>query len=327
MNVTYYRQRASAGLIITEATQVSEEGIGYPWTPGIHTPEQIAGWQKVTRAVHEEGGLIFCQLFHGGRISHSVFHNGALPVSASAIAATGSHFTHIGMVDFETPRALDTEEIPRVLQDYAHAARCAQEAGFDGVEIHGANGYLPNQFFASSSNQRDDSYGGNVENRARFMLELIESLQQVWDSRRIGIRLSPAGVMGDVQDENPVENYRYLIRRLAKCELAYLHLMGPMLPINDYPQYKPFLTQTIHEIYRNDYPGTLITNGGFDQASGNATLEAQKADLIAYGRLFLSNPDLPIRFKNNFPLAPIPDPQTFYGGAEAGYIDYPAYAV
>jgi len=318
----YYSQRASAGLIITEGTQISEQGVGYPWTPGIHTPEQAEAWKVVTDAVHEEGGRIFAQIWHVGRISHPVFHNGNLPVAPSAIGATGKHFTHKGMLDLETPRALELHEIPMVVNDYAKAALLAMEAGFDGVEIHGANGYLVDQFINSNSNKRDDIYGGSVENRGRFALEVVEAVVKAVGAERVGIRLSPGGVTSGMLDENPVESYGFVIKNLNRFGLAYLHLMEPLAPIDGLPQYQIF-KQGVAKTFRPLYNGTIIINGGYNKEKGNAVIAAGDADLVSFGVPFLSNPDLPERFRLDAPLNEVMGKETFYGGGEKGYTDYP----
>jgi len=318
LNATYYQQRASAGLIVTEASQVSEQGVGYPWTPGIHSQPQVEGWRKVTDAVHGAGGVIFLQLFHGGRISHPDFHDGDLPVAPSAIKPEGQVFTPEGMKDFVTPRALEASEIPSIYEQFALAAENARNAGFDGVEIHAANGYLPNQFLCDGTNQRNDDYGGSVAKRCRFVLELTESVIQAWTGDRVGIRLSPSGLFNSMSHSDPIETFDYLVERLNAYQLAYLHVMEPLMPVDDFPQY---LTEvTAH--YRKRFSGTLITNGGYDRESGNHAVETGIADLVSYGNLFLANPDLPKRFVSNASLN-VADEATFYGGDEKGYTDYP----
>ncbi len=314
----YYKQRASAGLIITEGTQISQQGVGYPWTPGIHTDKQIQGWKKITKAVHEEGGHIFAQIWHVGSISHPIYHGGDKPVAPSAVKPEGETFTAKGMKEFVTPRALDTNEIPDIIEDYANAARNAVEAGFDGVEIHGANGYLIDQFIKDGTNKRDDKYGGSIENRSRFALEVVEAVSNAIGANKTGIRFSPAGLNQGISDSNPKETFGYLLKQLNKFDLAYVHLMEPMGDVSDLPNYPEKVT----EFFRPVYDGTLITNAGFDQESGNQAIENDTADLVAYGRLFLANPDLPKRFAAHAELND-PDPDTFYGGDEKGYTDYP----
>ncbi|MBK7867925.1 MAG: alkene reductase [Ignavibacteriales bacterium] len=322
LTAKYYAQRASAGLIITEGTQISEQGIGYPWTPGINTPEHAKAWKVVTDAVHAEGGKIFAQIWHVGRQSHSVFHNGELPVAPSAVGFPGKQFTHKGMLDLETPRALDIEEIPGVVNDYAKAALLAMEAGFDGVEIHGANGYLVDQFINSNSNKRDDKYGGSVENRGRFALEVVEAVVNAIGSERVGIRLSPAGFNGGMFDANPVESYGYVIKNLSKFNLAYLHLLEGPTPKDDQQQYQIF-KNGVAKVFRPMYDGTIIINAGYTKEKANAVIASGDADLVSFGVPFLSNPDLPERFRTDSPLNPVQGHETFYGGGEKGYTDYP----
>jgi len=322
MNVTYYAQRASAGLIITEASQVSPQGIGYPFTPGIHSPEQVAGWRLVTDAVHQRGGRIFLQLWHVGRISHpSLQPDGALPVAPSAIAPEGTASTYEGEKPFVTPRALETEEIPGIVEQYRRGAENALAAGFDGVEIHSANGYLLDQFLHDGSNQRTDQYGGSIENRTRLLLEVTAAVVGVWGADRVGVRLSPGGTFNSMYDSNPVALFSYVVSALNRFGLAYLHLVEPRLSGN------ATLDEVIPELsvnhFRPIFQGTLITAGGYDREQGNAVLASGDADLVAFGRLFISNPDLPLRFALNAPLNQY-DRSTFYGGDERGYIDYPA---
>lgn len=314
----YYRQRSSAGLIITEGTQISQQGIGYPWTPGIHTDEQVKGWKKVTKAVHKEEGKIFAQLWHCGRVSHPCYHDGEPPVAPSAVKPEGQIFTADGMKDFVTPRALETSEILGIMEDYAQAACNAIEAGFDGVEIHGANGYLIDQFLKDGTNKRDDEYGGTLKNRTRFALEVVEAVSSAIGAVKTGIRFSPAGRNQGISDSNPKETFSYLLRQLNTFNLAYVHLMEPMSDVSDLVNYP----ENVTEYFRNYYNGTIITNAGYDRKSGNDAIESGIADLVAYGRLFLANPDLPARFAANVELNE-PDQSTFYGGDEKGYTDYP----
>jgi len=314
----YYRQRASAGLIISEGTQISKQGVGYPWTPGIHSDEQVESWKKVTDAVHEEDGKIFAQIWHVGRISHPYFHNGDLPVAPSSVKPEGQAFTPEGMKDFVEPRALEADEIPGVITDYVDAAKNAIRAGFDGVEIHGANGYLIDQFIQDGTNKRTDRYGGSKKNRARFALEVTEAVTDAIGSNRTGIRLSPSGEFNDMYDSNPKEIFTYLIEELNQFDLAYLHLVEPLSDVSDKPNY----ASRVAECYRPAYKGNLIACGGYDRESGMAILQKGTADLIAYARLFLANPDLPERFAADAELNK-PEPDTFYGGDKEGYIDYP----
>jgi N-ethylmaleimide reductase len=321
LNATYYVQRASAGLIITEATQISPQGQGYPATPGIYSAEQVAGWRMITDAVHAQGGRIFLQLWHVGRISHpSLQPNGELPVAPSAIAAEGNASTYEGEQPFVTPRALETEEIPGIIEAYREGARKALEAGFDGVEVHSANGYLLDQFLHDGSNQRTDQYGGSIENRARLTLEVVDAVVGVWGSDRVGIRLSPSGTFNDVHDSDNKALFSYVVDALNRFDLAYLHLVEPRADMN------PPAPELTSGYFRSIYQGTIISAGGHDRESGEATIASGDADLIAYGRWFISNPDLPQRFALNIPLNPY-DRSTFYGGDEQGYTDYPTLSL
>lgn len=324
MNATYYAQRASAGLIVTEASQVSERGIGYTSTPGIHTDEQVAGWRKVTSAVHDRGGKIFLQLWHVGRISHpSLQPNGELPVAPSAIAPEGEVFTYEGPKPFVTPRALETSEIPGIVAEYAHGARMAEKAGFDGVEIHAANGYLIDQFLQDNSNHRTDEYGGSVEYRARFMLEVTEAVVGVWGANRVGIRLSPRGTFNSMGESNREATFSYAVEQLARYNLAYLHLIEAIAgPMAKSAVEGERLTPRLRELFH----GPIIANGGYDKATAEAVIDRGEADLVAFGVPFIANPDLPERFASGAPLAK-PDPALFYMGGERGYVDYPALEV
>ena len=320
MNATYYRQRASAGLIVTEATFVSSQGIGYPYTPGIVTPEQIEGWRLVTEAVHAEGGKVFLQLWHVGRISHpSMQEDDQLPVAPSAIAAEGEILTYDGMKEFVTPRALETDELPSLVEDFRAGARHALAAGFDGVEIHGANGYLLDQFLEDSTNTRTDEYGGSIENRARLMLEVVRAATGVWGADKVGVRVSPGGTFNTMQDSNPAETFGYVATQLGQLGIAYLHVIEPV----DTEVYKvdgASVSPTKH--LKSLFKGTVITAQNYEEESGNAVLARGDADLVAFGKLFIANPDLPLRFRLGAPLNE-PDPSTFYGGDARGYIDYP----
>jgi N-ethylmaleimide reductase len=314
--VTYYAQRASAGLIVTEGTQVSPQGIGYPGTPGIHAEEQIAGWRRVTDAVHERGGRVFAQLWHVGRISHPLLQpGGAPPVAPSALAAEGQTFTSEGPKPFGVPRALELDEIPGVVEQFAHGARSALASGFDGVEIHGANGYLVDQFLRDGSNHRTDAYGGPVENRARFLLEVTAAVAGIWGADRVGVRLSPTGSFNSMSDSDPAATFGHAARELDRFGLAYLHVVEPVARTPEMPApVAPGLRSLFH--------GPFILNGGYDLATGNAAVAAGEADLISFGVLFLANPDLPERFAAGTALNS-PDRNTFYQGGEKGYIDYP----
>ncbi|MBE0661333.1 MAG: alkene reductase [Bacteroidales bacterium] len=316
---TYYAQRATAGLIIAEASQISLQGIGYMNTPGIHTPEQVEGWKKVTKAVHEKDGLIFLQLWHVGRVSHSLLQpNHQLPVAPSAINPDGELTTPQGKKSIETPRALDLEEIPGIVEDYRKAAQNAKDAGFDGVEIHAANSYLIDQFLHESSNQRKDKYGGPIENRARFLFEVLEAVISVWESEKVGIRLAPSGTRFGMDDPDPAALFTYVIQQLNDFNLAYLHLVEPLLPLDDYPHF----VKQVAKYFRPIYKGTLMACGGFTQDTGNQYILEGWADLIAFGKLFIANPDLPKRFELNAPLNQA-DVDTFYSRSEKGYTDYP----
>ncbi|MBI3650987.1 MAG: alkene reductase [Acidobacteria bacterium] len=315
----YYRQRASAGLIITEATQVSPQGIGYPLTPGIHSSEQVAAWRQVTEAVHQYGGRIFLQLWHVGRISHpSLQPNGELPIAPSAIAAAGNATTYEGAKPFVTPRALHTAEIPALIEQFRQGAKNALAAGFDGVEIHGANGYLLDQFLRDGTNQRTDEYGGALENRARFHLEITAAVVKVWGAHRVGMRLSPSGTFNDMKDTNPQATFGYLIEALNHFDLAYLHLIEP-----DEADLRHGGTAFSTSYFRPIYKGFLMVNGNYDVDRGNAAIHSGMADMVSFGVKFLANPDLPERFKLRAELNP-PDVATFYGGDARGYTDYPA---
>ncbi|QZZ22035.1 alkene reductase [Leptothermofonsia sichuanensis E412] len=319
LNATYYEQRASAGLIVTEATQISPQGVGYPSTPGIHSPEQVEGWRLVTDAVHARGGHIFLQLWHVGRISHpSLQPEGALPVAPSAIAPEGMASTYSGPQPFVTPRALAIEEIPGIIEDYRKAAENALKAGFDGVEIHSANGYLLDQFLQDGTNHRTDEYGGSMENRARLLMQVTAAVTSVWGGDRVGIRLSPSGVFNSMSDSNPKALFTYVVNELNRFNLAYLHLVEPRTNETASPEQQELTCGYFRSVYR----GTLISAGGHDRESGNQAIASGDADLIAFGRLYISNPDLVERFAQNAPLNPY-DRSTFYGGDEKGYIDYP----
>ncbi len=316
---TYYSQRAGAGLIVTEATQAGAGGQGYIATPGMHSDDQVRGWKKVTDAVHRAGGLIFMQLWHVGRISHPDFRGGELPVAPSAIAPRGVQaYTAQGLKDIPAPRALDAGEIPGIVREFRAAGENAKAAGFDGVEVHGANGYLLDQFLESGTNQRTDSYGGSIENRARLLFEVVEDLLTVWDRERIGVRLSPGGSFNDMCDANPRETWGYVAKRMADTKLGYLHLIEPTPAQGEHAT--PDLSA---RFFRPLFPGALMVAGGYTLERGNAVLKAGLADLVTFGRLFLANPDLVERFRRGAPLNE-PNPDTFYGGGAEGYIDYPA---
>ena len=331
LNACYYAQRASAALIISEATQVSHQGQGYAWTPGIHTADQLEGWRLVTDAVHKGGGLIFLQLWHVGRISHpSLQPDGMLPVAPSAIKPRGEAFIEGEdgrgrMVPFVTPRALQTEELPYIVQQYVRAARNALEAGFDGVEVHAANGYLLDQFLNSGTNRRTDEYGGSIENRARLLLNVVEAVSEVWDADRVGVRLSPMGILNDICDDDPEKTFSCVAKKLNEFGLAYLHVVNSDIAAMEQKREQELRAQRMLHLIRKKYKGALMLAGGFDRETAEQWLQEGKADLIAFGRKFLANPDLPERFRENAPLH-ADDPSTYYGGGAAGYIDYPSLA-
>jgi N-ethylmaleimide reductase len=317
INVEYYRQRASAGLIISEGSQISPQGLGYPKTPGIYSDAQIAGWLMVTQAVHQAGGKIFLQLWHVGRISHtSMQPDGALSVAPSAIKPKGQIFTYTGLRDFETPRPLTLEEIPGIIADYAKAAENAKHAGFDGVEIHSANGYLLDQFLRNGSNHRRDNYGGSIENRMRLLLEVTQQVINIWGQNRVGVRLSPENSFNDMQDSDSQQLFNTVAEKLADFPLAYLHVLeGDMMTGERRLDYAEL---------RQHFQGYYMANNGYDLSSGNNAIARGQADMVAYGKWFIANPDLPHRFANNLPLNE-PDVATFYGGNEKGYTDYPTF--
>lgn len=318
MMATYYAQRASSGLIVTECTMVSPMSNGYMNCPGIYSPEQIEGWQKITDAVHNAGGKIFLQLWHCGRVSHSSLLNGKQPVAPSAIAPVGELHTPAGKVKIETPRALEKHEISEIVGQFRSCAKNAKTAGFDGVELHGAFGYLIDQFLQDGSNQRTDEYGGSVENRARFLLEVVQAVSEVWGADRVGIKLSPSNTFYGMFDSNPKAIFGYVLEALNSKGLAYVHLMEP----NQIDLKNRDVINPVTPLFRSIYQGTLITNGNYTQETANAALADGNADLVSFGKLFIANPDLPERFKLNASLNE-PDPKTFYGSSEQGYTDYP----
>ncbi len=307
----YYSQRASAGLILSEATSVTPMGVGYPDTPGIWSDEQVEGWKLVTRAVHDAGGIILLQLWHVGRISDPIYLDGKLPVAPSAVRPGG----HVSLVrpvkGFETPRALDRDEIPGVVEAYKRGAENARKAGFDGVEIHGANGYLLDQFLQDKTNQRTDDYGGSLENRGRLMLEVADAVAEVWGSGKVGMHLAPRGDAHDIGDSDPLATFSYVARELGRRKLAFLcareHIgdkrIGPEL--------------------KRAFGGAYVANEKFTQATAERAIEAGEADAVAFGVQFIANPDLPRRFLEHAPLND-PDPTTFYAPGPKGYVDYPS---
>ncbi len=314
MNVTYYEQRATAGLIVTEATPISAMAHGYPALPGIYTDAQVAGWKKVTDAVHAKGGKIVLQLWHVGRISHPSLLNGALPLAPSAIKPAGQAFTYQGLVDFVEPRALAVDELPAIIQDYVHATKCALAAGFDGVEIHAANGYLLDQFLRDGSNKRTDNYGGSIENRARLLMEVTAAVVEEAGADKVGMRLSPVNPFNDMQDSDPQALFNYVAEAINKFNLAYLHVIEGDVGGNAVR----FDFVAFRKLFKNAY----MANLGYDKVRGNAAIANGDADCIAYGVPFLANPDLVERFRIDAPLNKA-DANTFYGGTEKGYTDYP----
>ena len=311
----YYTQRASAGLVFTEATAVSPHGVGYPDTAGIWTAEQVAGWKKITDSVHAAGGKMVLQLWHVGRISDPIYLDGELPVAPSAIAPEG----HVSLVrplkNYVTPRALELSEIPAVVEEFRVGAQNAKDAGFDGVEVHGANGYLPDQFLQSGSNHRTDEYGGSIENRARFLLEVTDAAIEVWGSSRVGVHLSPRGDVADMGDENPAATFGYVAQQLGERGVAFLCVRES---VEGDARYGPQIKQT----FQSAGGGAYIANQGFTREEANRVLENGEADAVAWGQLFIANHDLPRRFELNAPLN-APDPSTFYGKGAHGYTDYP----
>jgi N-ethylmaleimide reductase len=318
---TYYAQRASAGLLISEAINISPQALGMPSTPGIFTDAQVHGWKEVTDAVHAEGSVMFAQLWHTGRVGHSRVKGGALPVAPSAISIAGQeHFTPSGAMPYETPKELSVEEIDQIILDFRQAARHALTAGFAGVELHAAFGYLPNQFLADSSNQRTDGYGGSTERRNRFVLEVMSALVEEVGSGAVGIRLSPTSTYNGMAHSAVHEQFSQLLQELDALDLAYVHLMNSPFNPADFPDYPANAVQAFSPLTRHP----VIANGGFTRETAEAELEQNGVDLISFGRLFLANPDLPRRFEVDAPLNTA-DPTTFYGGHEKGYTDYPFY--
>lgn len=317
--IKYYAQRACAGLIITEATQISSTGKGYINTPGIHSDDHEIAWEKITDAVHAEGGKIVLQLWHVGRVSHnSLLPEGEVPVAPSAIKASTQTVTMDGFVDVSEPRELKQEEIGDIIKSYIVAADRAISAGFDGVEIHGANGYLINQFISTNTNKRTDQYGGSVENRARLLLDIVDVVSSQIGSGKVGVRLSPTGKFNDINDEEARETYSYILKKLNEKNLAYLHIVErfPGFDSNEKDE------ALIKEL-RNIYSGNYIANGNYSKVSASDVIE-DGAFAVTFGRMFISNPDLPNRLKNGYDLV-MPDEATLYGGDEKGYSDYPTY--
>jgi N-ethylmaleimide reductase len=317
----YYFQRASAGLLITEATVVSAQGNGWVGSPGIYTEKMVEGWRIVTQRLKPTGTPIFLQLWHCGRASHSDFHNGALPVSASTVKLNGDQIrTPFGKKDYETPRALTVDEIKSTVNDYRSAAANAKEAGFSGIEVHSANGYLINQFLDSKTNLRKDHYGGSLENKYRFLKEVLAAVLEVWPSKRVGVRLSPNGVFNDMGSPDFRETYLYTIKELNRLNLAYVHIMDG-LAFGFHQQGEPM---NLAE-FRAEYDGTIMGNCGYTKETAEERLVAGHADLAAFGRPFITNPDLPERFRNNWPLNPADDMSLWYTPGAEGYTDYQPY--
>ena len=318
----YYAQRAGVGLIITEATTISPQANGWLHSPGIYTAEQTEAWKQVVDAVHAKDTPIFLQLWHTGRASHSSFQeNNQLPVAPSAIKIEGDGVhTANGKQPHETPRALETEEIPQIVEDYRKAAANAKQAGFDGVEIHSANGYLIDEFLQSKTNHRDDRYGGSLENRYRFLKEIVESILTVWDAGRVGVRLSPNGVFNDMGSPDYRETFTYVVQQLNQYELGYLHVLDG-LAFGFHELGEPMTLKELRKIYN----GTLMGNCGYNRADAEKAIASGDADLIAFGRAIISNPDLVARFANNWELNPDPDQDIWYSFGAEGYTDFPTY--
>ena len=313
----YYKQRDSAGLLISEASQISQQGQGYAWTPGIFNDAQVEAWRQVTDAVHKDGGHIFIQLWHVGRVSHSSLQpHGGAPVAPSAIAAKTKTFIPTGFTEVSTPRALETSEIAGIVADYANAAACARRAGFDGVEVHAANGYLIDQFMRDSVNKRGDQYGGSIENRIRFALEVTDAILKVWPATRLGVRIAPVSPANDIADSNPTALFGALTEGLSRRNLAYLHVVeGATGGARDVAPFD-------YVALRRAFSGAYIANNGYTRDMAIAAISENRADMIAFGKPFISNPDLVERLKQGAPLT-VGDQKTYYGGDARGYTDYP----
>jgi len=318
MNVTYYAQRASAGLIISEAAQVSPEGVGYPATPGLHSDAQVQGWRAINDAVHANGGRLFAQLWYCGRISHpDLLPDKQQPISASAVKPAGDAVTFEGLKPFVEPRALRTGELPGIVDQYRQAAKCAVEAGFDGIEVHSANGYLLDQFLRDGTNRRADSYGGSLENRTRLLMEVLSAVLEIWEPARVGVRISPENSFNDISDSDPQTTFNFVARALSGKGLGYLHVVeGEMMGGESSVDYRQI---------REYFDGYYMANCGYDKARAQAAIVGGAADMVSFGQLFIANPDLVQRFKKDAELNS-PDPDTFYGGDEQGYTDYPTLA-
>ncbi len=322
LHATYYAQRAGAGLIISEGTQISELGAGYPFTPGIHTDAQVEGWRKVTDAVHAADGRIFAQLWHVGRMSHHSVH-GQTPVAPSAVAPGEDIFTTDGMQQIPAPRELSVSEIAEVIGEFRHAAGQAKAAGFDGVEVHGANGYLIDQFLQTGSNQRTDEYGGSVANRTRFLLEVVEAVNEVWGPDQVGVRLSPGGAFSGMRDDDPADTFGYAIKSLDGYGLAYLHVVETSQTL---PPVGLDEVGGPTALARSIFTGTIISAGEYQRDSAETAVAEGRTDLVAFARQFIANPDLHERFRLGAALNE-GDPATFYGGGAEGYTDYPTLGV
>lgn len=322
LHVKYYSQRAGAGLIISEGSQVSSRGVGYIHTPGMHTEEQVSGWKKVTEAVHEKEGKIFAQLWHCGRISHPKFHDGERPLAPSAVNPGTKVFTPDGLEPTTEPKEMTIQEIHETVQEFRHASEMAKKAGFDGVEIHSSNGYLFHQFFNENSNLRTDDYGGSIPNRARFFFDVLEAIGEIWPENRIACRFNPSlnGAFGITATDESIATFDYIMEKLNAYDLAYVHLSEPASDVS----HIDYLVTNVAKHYRQIYKGTIMANKGFTQEKGNKILENGYADLVSFARLFVSNPDLPERFRNNWPVADW-DTETFYTQGSKGYTDYPVY--
>lgn len=323
MMATYYAQRADAGLIVAEGTQISEMGQGYAWTPGIYTEEQIAGWKKVTDAVHAKGGAIFAQLWHVGRVTHPANIGGQQPISSSALKAEGvkvfiDENNAPGFVDVVEPREMTKQDIQNVVEEYRQAALNAVEAGFDGIELHAANGYLVNQFIDSEANNRTDEYGGSTENRLRFLGEVVTAMTDAIGADRVGVRLAPFTSLNGTVDKTPVETYTAAAVLLNELNVVYMHIAE--VDWDDAPDTPSEFKTAVREAYK----GTIIYAGRYNTEKAAQALETGLADMVGFGRPFISNPDLPSRIKNDYPLA-AHNPDTLFGGAEEGLVDYPEY--
>lgn len=320
LTATYYAQRATAGLIISEGTFISEEAIGFINVPGIYTQPQIEGWKTVTKAVHDKNGKIFAQLWHTGAYSHPDLHNGKLPLAPSNVNPNQQAFTSEGFKPTVAPQPMTIEDIKRTVQDFKNGAINAFEAGFDGVELHGANGYLLQQFFSKNSNDRTDEYGGNPENRARILFEILDTIQEVADIRKVGVRLNPSlnGIMGIAVDDETIATYDYMVNRLNDYDLAYVHLIEPFTDVTNNEN----AIQEVAKHFRKIYNGTIIINRAFNKETATRVLESGDADLVSFGVPFIANPDLVERFKTDTAIN-TPDQETFYTPGEKGYTDYP----